>query len=435
MAHTKYAFVVPDRWDPLPTLGLLALVIAVGGLVTGILLAFNYAPTFEAAQPSIVNIGSNVTLGGFLRGLHFWAGNFALVLAALHGIRVFWNGAYKAPRRALWVVGCGIFLVLLGFAYTGYLLRGDERALAGIVVADGVASSTPVVGGAASALLLGGEVISSVTLVRLYAIHTQVLPVALVGLALAFLWLWRRAGPARAHTDASDDTAPAWPRAILRDTVWAGVVVTLLAVFAVALPPEIGPKADLGGPGSPDAQPEWFFLWVNQLLHRVDGMTFLIGGLLPGLLVGLMFGLPFIARGKERAPRRRIPEIAIALLVLLGIGGLTAAALNREHVEHETEAEQPADTAPEAGAEFDVAPVLKKFRCAQCHTIDGDEDGGDTGPALNRKVFGELYTRKYFRLKVSNPGEFWEDTGMSYPRNRLPNDEELDALTEHFFGK
>lgn len=439
----RYGLVVPERKDRWPNFGVLALVVAAGGLFTGVFLALNYAPTLRDAWESVRYIETQVTMGAFLRGLHHWAGNFAIVLAAIHGARLFWHGAYKAPRRMVWVLGCAIFLVMVGFAYTGYLLPGDERAYTGMHVMEGIAGSTPVAGEAVSTVLKGGTVVSSATLTRIYAVHTMVLPGVLLVLVLAFVAAWRKAGPARRHDDGSDAVRPAWPEALRRDALAAVAVLLLLGLFAYALPPALGEKLDPAGEGSPDAKPEWFLLWVNELLQvkllqKLPMHTFVVGGLLPGLFVLLALGLPWIARKDERAPARRKPELATAAVILGVIGIATAASLASTPAKEE----EPNAEVPEGGTlDEQVKPVLEKFECAKCHVIDGNESSEDSGPPLYRDgtdykpPFPELYSRVFFRLKVADPKKFWDFTGMHYRNKRLkPSPEELDLLERWFYG-
>ncbi|MDH3592145.1 MAG: cytochrome bc complex cytochrome b subunit, partial [Planctomycetota bacterium] len=433
----RHGFVVPARRDRWPNFGLLAIVLAAGGLLSGVFLSFHYAPTLDAARDSVHHIQDQVTGGSWLRGIHHWAANFAIVLAALHGLRLFWHGAYKKPRRAMWVIGCGIFLVIVGFAYTGYLLPGDERAYAGLGIMKAVAGATPIAGDAAAKVAIGGDSISSATLTRLYAIHTMVLPIALALLLGAFFYFWRCVGPARHHADDTDETASAWTFAVQRDATAGLVVLGLIVLFAWIFPPSLGLKADPGGAGAPDAQPEWFLLWVNELLHmealsKIPNATFVLAGLIPGVLVALGIGLPLLFRKPDRDPRKRKPELVLAGVILLGIGILGGmAAARAPAVDEPDEDETGTTTTTNGGVNGDTAAldeaaarIIKKFKCATCHTIDGDEDGGDTGPALWRDgsaeaklpAFPELYTRAFFRRKVGDPEEFWIDTGMTYPR-------------------
>jgi quinol-cytochrome oxidoreductase complex cytochrome b subunit len=395
--------------------GRLAVLVAAGGLISGAFLAFHYAPTFEAARDATAHV-ETLPLGRLLRSLHHWSATFALVLAGLHGALAFRRGEYRPPWQRLWVLGCLTALVLLGFAYTGYLLPGDERALAGIRVMEGVASSTPLFGEGAAAAVRGGDAISSATLTRIHAVHAVVLPAALVLLLVAFVASWRRVC-----------TAP--PRPLL---VPGAVTLALLLLAALLLPPGLGPKADLLGEAPPDARPEWFFLWVNELLHRVPSSAFLVAGLLPALLAALVIGLPFYARG----PGARRPEVAVAVVIALGIAGLTAASFARSP-ERPAEPPAPADTPTP-----DALAVMGKFKCARCHRIDGAESPDDTGPPINRVAAADrpavkdLFTREFFRRKVGDPRKYWESTSMNYTPPRLkPTAKELAALEAWFFDR
>ena len=405
----------------MPNLGILALIVAVGGLLTGPFLALNYAPTLDAAHDSVSYIQNDVTLGWLLRGLHHWSANFAIVLAALHGWRLFWRSAYKRPHHMVWVLGCGIFLVILGFGYTGYLLAGDERAYTGMGVMEAVAGSTPLVGDHASQALRGGDVVSSAMLTRLYVVHAMILPAVLLGLVIAFVLAMRKA-----ETAAGREMRP-WSEVVARDAMAAVGVCGALFLCAWLLQPTLGPKPDFGGAGAADARPEWFFLWVNKLLKIVPGATFLIGAVLPGLVVGLAMGLPFLSKGRGRI------ETVTAAVIIGGIGVLTALSVAEAPPPADTEAEKPAANGD--GDSEAQAVALLQGKCTRCHSIAGVEEENTAGPLLNRDVFSQLYTKRFFRLKVKDPVKFFEETGMRYtPKRWKPSDEQVELLVKFFFG-
>lgn len=421
---------MPRPRDRLPAFGILAVALAGEGILTGIVLAFHYAPTLEDAHASLRHLVDRVGGGGALRGLHHWCGTLAIACAVVHGWRLFWHGSYKAPRRALWAVGVGIFLALVGIAYTGYLLAGDERAYEGLNVLAGVAGSVPLAGESLRAMILGGPTVSDATLARVYAMHAHLLPLALVALVLVYARLRARLGPP-ARFDARPGETPA--RGPRSDA--AAVVAALLLALALArlAPPALGDPADPASPGSPDARPEWFLLWVNGLMREVALPAFVTGVLAPVGLAALALALPWLLRGAERSPHRRKPEIFAAGLLVATMAYLTQRSLRP--AEEAAPAPLPEALAEGETLEERARAVMQKFKCAGCHVIDGDDSGGTTGPALSREGFGELYTEKFFRLKVGDPVAFWPETGMRYsPPKRKPTPQELDALVRWFFG-
>src|SRR5699024_12647535 len=86
--------------------------------------------------------------------------------------RVFFTGAYKAPRELNWVVGVLLFAVMLGLAFTGYLLPWDMKALFATKVGLDIAGSVPFIGDWILTLLAGDStIIGAQTLTRFFAIH------------------------------------------------------------------------------------------------------------------------------------------------------------------------------------------------------------------------------------------------------------------------
>src|ERR1041385_2474505 len=73
---------------------------------TGILLAFNYAPSPGEAWDSLRYIVTELTGGRLIRGLHHWGASLMIIVVVLHMTQVFLWGAYKKPREATWLVGC-----------------------------------------------------------------------------------------------------------------------------------------------------------------------------------------------------------------------------------------------------------------------------------------------------------------------------------------
>jgi hypothetical protein len=75
--------------------------------VTGILLAFYYKPTPEAAYASIQFIENEVRFGAGIRAVHHWAANGMIVMCVAHMLRVFHHGCFQATPRAQLGYRCG----------------------------------------------------------------------------------------------------------------------------------------------------------------------------------------------------------------------------------------------------------------------------------------------------------------------------------------
>lgn len=161
---------------------------------TGIMLAFYYKPTPEAAYASIQFIESEVRFGAAVRAIHHWAANSMIVMCTAHMLRVFIMGAYKRPRELNWISGVVLLLITLVFGFTGYLLPWDQRAFWATTVGSEIAGSIPVVGDLALVFLRVGWDVGALTLSRFYGLHVIVLPIATLAFMGAHFLMIRRLG-------------------------------------------------------------------------------------------------------------------------------------------------------------------------------------------------------------------------------------------------
>jgi quinol-cytochrome oxidoreductase complex cytochrome b subunit len=117
-----------------------------------------------------------------------------VVLVVLHLLRVLVFGAYKYPREMTWFTGMFLFLVTIGFGFTGYLLPWDQKAFWATTVGTRIAGVAPLIGGWVLRIMRGGEELSAVTLARFFGVHVWVLPAALLTLIGIHLYLVIRNG-------------------------------------------------------------------------------------------------------------------------------------------------------------------------------------------------------------------------------------------------
>jgi quinol-cytochrome oxidoreductase complex cytochrome b subunit len=154
-------------------------------LITGLLLSVHYIPSETDAYQSIQRLHTSILLGGLLRSVHHWTANLMVVMIILHMVRVFVTGSYKNPRELNWIAGVVLFVLTLGFGFSGYLLPWDQKAYWATVVGTNMIGSVPFIGQALAGLVRGGAEVNGQTLLRFYSMHVLWFPL-LTGL---FLWV------------------------------------------------------------------------------------------------------------------------------------------------------------------------------------------------------------------------------------------------------
>lgn len=160
-------------------------------LASGALLLVYYQPTPERAFASILFLESNVIGGRYLRSLHRLASHALLVLIFLHTLRVILTGAYRRPRQLNWVIGCLLLVLAVFEGYTGYLLPFDQ--LAYWATQTGMELLGAVPGGSfLQALLVPDGVGQPLSLLRFYALHIVMVPLALLLLSLLHFYRVRK---------------------------------------------------------------------------------------------------------------------------------------------------------------------------------------------------------------------------------------------------
>ncbi|MBZ0090239.1 MAG: cytochrome b N-terminal domain-containing protein [Thermoanaerobaculia bacterium] len=172
-------------------LGGLAFTCLLALVASGLLLLFYYSPTPAAAHRSIQFLESAVWGGLFLRSLHRWSSHGLLVLLALHTLRVVLTGAFQRPRKLNWVVGCLLLFLSVFAAYTGYLLPMDQLAYWATLTGMELLRTLPL-GSALRELLVPDGVGGPLALLRFFALHVAVLPLALLGLSMLHFFVIRR---------------------------------------------------------------------------------------------------------------------------------------------------------------------------------------------------------------------------------------------------
>ena len=346
--------------------------------LTGILIAFNYAPTPGDAYNSLRYILTEVAGGRLIRGLHHWGASLMIVVVALHMIQVFIWGAYKKPRETTWMLGVVLLLMTLAYGLSGYLLPWDNRAYWGTVVTTQITALAPGAGPYLLRLLgSDGGSIGVVTFARFYSAHVVLLPPLTALLIGLHVYLVRRHGVTPAPEDENQPKKKFYPEQVAKDTIATFVWFAILVGMAVAVRVPLGHMADPTDL-SYVPRPEWYFLFLFQFLKLFEGPLEVVGAIvIPTLAILLLILTPFIDRGKLARVRQRTGAIAVVLLAALGWGGLTARAVATTPEEHEMDMslvrpwqEIPAGTLASIG-------YYRQANCAACHAFGKPAQGPD----------------------------------------------------------
>lgn len=296
------------------TAGAVAVLLALQ-FITGLLLAFYYVPSVEAAHTTVVYIEKVLPAGSWIRALHHYGSQWLTLALLLHLAQLYWRASYR--RRPIgWLASVLLLALILAGGATGYSLPWDARAFFGTRVTEGVASGLPFIGPSARKWLLGGNEISAITLVRFFAMHVLLIPPIIFLVVIARFFVLRRRAPL--PTDSEERRLKSFiTRQLTRNAITAGVVFLALALYAWRYYAPLGPPADTAAPGylpRPGAQ----FLWLFQMLKYLPGrFGSIVAVALPGLILIVLGSLPFLRHrplsSLLKHPRR---DIGFALFAL-----------------------------------------------------------------------------------------------------------------------
>ena len=284
-------------------------------VLTGVLLLMYYQPGEATAYESIRFLTTKVPFGWLIRSVHSWSAHLMIISLVLHMFSTMMLKAYRPPREVTWVSGYLLFLLTLGFGFSGYLLPWNKLAYFATTVGTNIVKGVPLLGDWLLEVMRGGQDVSINTLYRFFAGHVVILPLAFFGLIGLHLLVIQRQGmaPPLGHKVAPRGMK-FFPSFALRDLLlWFGCLIVLLSL-AVFLPYgpgipgmdwELGEKADPFAPAYPGIKPEWYFLWEYQLLKEFPPHLFgLEGPQVCLILIAIRFGLWGLIQWLDRRARR-----------------------------------------------------------------------------------------------------------------------------------
>ncbi|ARV61602.1 cytochrome B6 [Nostocales cyanobacterium HT-58-2] len=178
------------------------------GATTGILLSFYYEPAAGRAYQSLKIIDTEVSYGWLFHKAHQIAGNAAVVIALIQIVVMFVSRQFSKSWLAAWISGIFFTLSAIGLGWTAMILSWDQEGFWRFNIELGTIEAIPFVGSVLRDILTGGGAISTVTVQHLYTIHSYLISVAAIILAvvhlLSVLWQEKQIKKMYAEADVSE---------------------------------------------------------------------------------------------------------------------------------------------------------------------------------------------------------------------------------------
>jgi ubiquinol-cytochrome c reductase cytochrome b subunit len=318
------------NFNVLYVFGVLAMVVLVVQLITGIFLTMSYKPDAEKAFASVEYIMRDVEWGWLIRYMHSTGASAFFIVVYIHMFRGMMYGSYKKPRELLWIIGMLIYVALMAEGFLGYLLPWGQMSYWGAQVIVSLFGAIPAIGDTLVEWIRGDYFISDITLNRFFALHVVAVPLALIMLVVMHILALHETGSL--NPDGVEIKERKGPDGIPLDGVafhpyyTAKDLVAIIVFFAafsavVFFAPEMGgyflehanfePANALKTPEH--IAPVWYYTPFYAILRAVPSKGF--GAFLMAMAIVVLFLLPWLDRCKVKSIRYRGWTYKVALTV------------------------------------------------------------------------------------------------------------------------
>jgi len=314
--------------------GVLAMVVLVIQLVTGVWLLMSYQGSAEQAFASVEYIMRDVELGWIIRYAHSTGASMFFLVVYMHMFRGLMYGSYKPPRELVWIFGMTIYVALMAEAFMGYVLPWGQMSYWGAQVIISLVGAIPVIGEDLTTWVRGDYLISGITLNRFMSLHVVAIPIILIALVLMHIIALHDVGSnnpdgvsIKKYKDEDGvpiDGLPFFPYFVIHDLV---PIVVFLLVFCSILffMPEMGgyflEYANFeiaNGLKTPEhIAPVWYFTPFYSMLRAVPDK--LGGFIVMAAAIAILYVLPWLDRSPVRSIRYKGTFSRVALLMLAAV--------------------------------------------------------------------------------------------------------------------
>ncbi|TXI50104.1 MAG: cytochrome bc complex cytochrome b subunit [Lysobacter sp.] len=327
-------YYAPKNFNLWYIFGILATVVLVNQIVTGIFLTMHYKPSAAEAFASVEYIMRDVDGGWLIRYMHSTGASLFFIVVYLHMFRGLMYGSYKKPRELVWILGMLIYLVLMAEAFMGYVLPWGQMSYWGAKVIISLFGAIPKIGPALTEWIMGDYLPADATLNRFFALHVIAMPLVLLLLVVLHLGALHEVGSNnpdgveikkgpkgnRWSPTAPADGVPFHPYYTVKDTFFVAMFM-IIAAFIIFYTPGLGglflehdnfsEANKLVTPAH--IKPVWYFTPYYAMLRVVPDK---LGGVIVMFAaIAVLFAVPWLDKSKVKSIRYRGLISKIALLI------------------------------------------------------------------------------------------------------------------------
>ena len=272
-------------------------------ILSGWGLSGSYVPSLTDAFPATLYLEKYSSGGHLLRSIHYYSSS-GLVFSGFVFLCCFYISGFAAKYRKTWILGVVLYLLIIGSAFTGYVLPLDQNAYWGTKVRLGIVETVPLMGTAIADFLRGGATFNSATLPRFFTLHGSVLAAAIFLCLFLLIHSWKSV-----FIQYLSDQR-------FNVTLLVSIILYFILIIRFSAPLELpADPADV----EYNPRPEWYFLWLFQFGKYVEWAPWIQSGVLPLLGIGFLFAVPWLRNHGQKRRSAIAVSWCLGWLVLTGL--------------------------------------------------------------------------------------------------------------------
>ncbi len=184
MKDVQYAFLLRRLAT---ILAVVILTLSLTTAFTGVLLAFYYEPTAGGAYNSLKVIATEIPNSWVVQRLYNIAGNGVIAVSLVEIVVMFLGERFRRSWLTAWISGILFTLTAIALGWTAMLLDWTQLGYWRFNIELGTLEAIPIIGSQLRAILTGGGAINTLTVAHLYTMHSYVLSIEALILAVIHL--------------------------------------------------------------------------------------------------------------------------------------------------------------------------------------------------------------------------------------------------------